>query len=227
MHTKLLKEKHRQTIQQMTDFYTPRGLHVYFKDRVIDKNINVENVISQVEGILPQHLTSEVEMIIVGQFDEFEEKGFNAFYDSGTVFVTNLQDDEQDMIDDIIHEFAHSIEEPYGMDIYGDYKVRDEFLEKRNTLHNILWKSGFKIPKSLFNNIDFDQELDDILYRKIGYEKLQGMCKGIFLNSYAPTSLREYFATGFTDFFLRPDEHKYIQKMCPQLYKKILSIYSE
>ena len=175
MHTKLLKEKHRQTIQQMTDFYTPRGLHVYFKDRVIDKNINVENVISQVEGILPQHLTSEVEMIIVGQFDEFEEKGFNAFYDSGTVFVTNLQDDEQDMIDDIIHEFTHSIEEPYGMDIYGDYKVRDEFLEKRNTLHNILWKSGFKIPKSLFNNIDFDQELDDILYRKIGYEKLQGM----------------------------------------------------
>jgi len=227
MHIKLLKEKQRIKNRQVTDFYTPRGLHIYFKDQMINDEIDVENVVSKVEGVLPHHLTSEVEMIIIGQFDEFEENGFNAFYESGTIYITNIQSDEQDMIDDLVHEFAHSVEEPYGMDIYGDYKIRNEFMEKRNMLHSILWKSGFKIPKSLFNNIDYDKDLDDILYKKIGYEKLQNMCKGLFLNSYSPTSLREYFATGFTDFFLRPDEHQYLQKLSPQLYKKILQIYSE
>ena len=138
----------------MTDFYTPRGLHVFFKDKLLNDDIDVEFVISKVEELLPHHLCSEVEMIIVGHFDEFEEKGFNAFYDSGTVCVTNNQFDEADMIDDIIHEFAHSVEEPYGMEIYGDSKIKNEFIEKRNTLHDILWKSGYKTPKSFFKRLD-------------------------------------------------------------------------
>jgi len=227
MHIELLREKQNSLQQQMTDFYTPRGLHVYFKDQLLNNDINVEAVIAKAEDLLPHHLCSEVEMVIVGHFDEFEEKGFNAFYDSGTICVTNSQFDEADMLDDIIHEFAHSVEEPYGVIIYGDSKVKDEFLQKRHTLHDILWKSGFKAPKSFFNDIDYDAEFDNFLYKKIGYDKLQTLCAGVFISPYAPTSLREYFATGFTEFFLHPDGHNYLKKVSPHLYNKILEIYSD
>ena len=47
-------------------------------------------------------------MIIVGWFKEFEERDINAFYKDATIYVSNVQDDEDDMVDDIVHEFAHS-----------------------------------------------------------------------------------------------------------------------
>ena len=166
-------------------------------------------------------------MIIVGHFDEFEKNNFNAFYDSGTICITNIQDDSRDMLDDLIHEYAHSLEEPHGMLIYGDFKVKSEFIEKRNMLHSILWQSGIKSPKALFSNIDYDKDFDDFLYKKVGYDKLAGYCKGIFLTPYSVTSLREYFATGFAEFFLHANEHEYLNKLSPQLYKKIFQLYSE
>jgi len=227
MRIEQLKEKQKKIQQQMTDFYTPRGLHVFFKDKMLNDDVDIEFVISKVESLVPQHLCSEVEMIIVGHFKEFEERDINAFYDSGTVCITNNQFDEADMIDDIIHEFAHSVEEPYGMEIYGDHKVKNEFIEKRNMLHDILWKSGYKAPKSFFNNVDYDEEFDAFLHKKVGYDKLQTLCSGIFISAYAATSLREYFATAFTEFFLYSDRHDYLKKVSPQLYNKIFQIYSE
>tara|TARA_R100000030_G_scaffold99531_1_gene90747 strand:- start:562 stop:1209 length:648 start_codon:yes stop_codon:yes gene_type:complete len=210
----------------VSDFYTPTGLHVYFKDQFFN-DIDFEKVISKVESVIPAHLTSEVEMIIVGQIDDFENNNFNAMYKDGTIYVTNMQDDEEDMIDDIVHEFAHSVEEPYGMFIYGDSLVKKEFLNKRNILHDILWKSGFKAPKSLFQNVEYDKQLDDFLYKKVGYDKLSTLISGLFISTYAPTSLREYFATAFTDFYLLPNSQAYIQKVSPQLYKKLFELYSE
>lgn len=227
MHIEQLREKQNKINQQVTDFYTPRGLHVYFKDQLLNDDIDVESVISKVEELLPHHLCSEVEMVVVGHFDEFEKRDINAFYDSGAVYVSNSQMDEMDMVDDIVHEFAHSIEEPYGMEIYGDSKVRDEFLEKRSVLHDILWKSGYKVPKSFFNNVDYDKEFDMFLYKKVGYQELHRLTSGIFISPYAPTSLREYFATGFTNFFLNPNEHNYLKSVCPQLYNKLFELYSE
>ena len=227
MRIEQLKEKQKKIHQQVTDFYTPRGLHVYFKDQLTNDAINVEKVISFIESKLPDSLTSEVEMLIIWQFEEFEKHGFNAFYDSGTICVTNVQDDEQDMIDDIIHEYAHSLEEPHGLELYGDFKLKNEFLRKREALHNILWKSGFKAPKAFFVNVDYDKEFDDFLYKKVGYDKLTELCKGLFISPYSATSLREYFATGFTEFFMYPDEHDYLKKMGPTLYEKINNLYSK
>jgi hypothetical protein len=63
------------------------------------------------------------------------------------------------------------------------------------------------------------------LYQKIGYDKLSEIMKGIFISPYAATSLREYFATGFTEFYLHPDEHGFLQKIAPELYKKLISLH--
>ena len=82
--------KQQQLTEQQADFYTSSGLHVFFKDPV--ENVDVEKVISKVESILPIHLLSEIEMIIFGWFDEFEERNLNAFYDGGTLYISNIQD---------------------------------------------------------------------------------------------------------------------------------------
>ena len=227
MLIELLKQTQKKQQQRVTDFYTPQGLHVYFKDPVLNDEVNVEKVISKVESKIPQHLRTEVEMILVGQFENFEENHFNAMYRDGMVYVTNIQDDNYDMIEDIIHEIAHSTEEPYGYHIYGDGKVKDEFLRKRFALHNILWKNGYRMPKSYFKDTEYDKKFDDFLFKEVGYDKLQNFAAGIFLTTYAPTTLREYYATAFTDFFLNPDGHRYMQRVSPQLYKKIFQLYTE
>ena len=127
-----LQKIHKKQQQKVTDFYTAEGLHVYFKDQMLNDEIDVEKVVSRVESIVPQHLRGEIEMVIIGHFDEFEENHFNAFYKDGMIHVTNNQQDNEDMIEDIVHEIAHSTEEPYGYQLYGDNKIKDEFLRKRH-----------------------------------------------------------------------------------------------
>ncbi len=214
-----LHKKQQKLLEQQTDFYTSTGLHVFFKDPV--ENVDVEKVISKVERSIPEHLLSEIEMIIFGWFDEFEERSINAFYDGGTLYISNIQDDFIDLYDDIIHEVSHSLEEPHGYFLYGDKKIENEFLRKRKYVHDILWKMNYKIPLSVFMDPEYNEELDMFLYKKIGYEKLSTIVAGVFITPYAITSLREYFATGFTEFYLHPDEHSFLQKVSPELYKKL------
>ena len=215
-----LQKRQKQLMEQQSDFYTSTGLHVFFKDPV--ENVDVQKVISKVETNLPSHLLSEIEMIIFGWFDEFEERSINAFYDGGTLYISNIQDDAMDMYDDLIHEVSHSLEEPHGYFLYGDKKIENEFLIKRRYLHDIVWKMGHKIPLAVFLDPEYNQEFDMFLYEKIGYDKLSTVTAGIFITPYAATSLREYFATGFTEFYLHPDEHGFLQKVSPELYKKLV-----
>ena len=227
MHIKHLQENQKKLQQKVTDFYTQDGLHVYFKDPLLNDEVDIEKVISKVESIVPKYLRSEVEMVIIGHFKEFEDNTFNAFYEDGMVHVTNNQLDNYDMIEDIVHEMAHSTEAPHGYHIYGDGKVKEEFLRKRFVLHDILWQQGYKAPKAYFNETEYNEKFDNFLLHQVGYDKLQNYAAGVFLTTYAATSLREYYATGFVEFFLNPDSHNYMKKVSPQLYKKIFELYSE
>jgi len=208
------------------DFYTPGGIHVYFKDKLANDQVDVEAIVAKVEGTIPEHLRSEVEMIIVGWFQEFEDREINAFYKDGTLCISHLQDDNEDMYDDIIHEISHSIEAPFGYEIYGDNKLKDEFLRKRKYLHDILWQLGYKAPMAFFENTEYDEEFDMFLYKTIGYDKLVNLIQGLFISPYAATSLREYFATGFTDFYI-DSNHKFLQKISPVLYKKLITLQAQ
>jgi len=221
-----LKQRQKQIQEMRSDFYTSRGTHVYFKDDLVNDEIDIERVVAKVEGALPEHLLSELEMIIVGWFDEFEERSINAFYENGILHVSNVQDDESDILDDIIHELAHSIEAPYGYEIYEDQKIKDEFLRKRKILHDKLWAMDYKAPLKWFMNTEYDKEFDEFLLEKVGSDKLRMICMGLFINAYAPTSLREYFATGFADFYLHSN-HNFLKKVSPALYKKLLLLQDE
>ncbi len=217
-----LKEKYKQQMKHPSDFYTPTGIHVFFKDFIENKNIDPEKVIADVESKIPSHLLSEIEMIIFGWFDDFEERSINAFYDSGAIYVSNIQDDYLDLYDDLVHEISHSLEEPHGYFLYGDKKIEQEFLRKRKYVHDILWKIGYKIPLSVFMDSEYNEELDMFLYEKVGYDKLSNIVAGVFISPYSVTSLREYYATGFTEFYLHPDTHNFLKKISPELYKKLL-----
>jgi len=217
-----LKESHNRTIKNVQDFYTSTGLHVYIKDP-LTTDIDPEEVIAKVEEHIPTHLLSEVEMIIIGWFKEFEERNLNAFYSDGCLHISNDQDDSTDMFDDIVHEIAHSLEEPYGYEIYGDKNLENEFLKKRLQLRHILWAHGFKTQSEFFTNTEYDTEFDDFLLNKVGYDKLALLMQGLFISPYAATSLREYFATGFTEFYLEPD-HNGLKSISPALYRKLFKL---
>ena len=42
---------------------------------------------------------------------------------------------------------------------------------------------------------------------------------GLFVSPYAPTSLREYFATGFEEYYI--GDRNYLRKISPNLYTQI------
>jgi len=225
MHMELWIQEQKKK-QNRLDFYTPYGLHVYFKDQIIDDSIDVEESIAKYESMVPRHLLPCIEMVIFGNFDEFQERDITAFYDSNTIYISNIQDDEEDILDDLIHELSHGIEEQYGYQIYSDQKIYDEFMNKRMHLYKILWEMGYKAPKMFFKNAEYDQEFDEFLKDKVGYDNLRKALQGIFINPYAATSLREYFATAFTDFYMDPD-HKFLKKVSPAVYDKLLMLHNE
>ena len=218
-----IQKSQKRITEAVNNFYTPTGIHVYFKEPLTNDDVDAERVINKAEERIPSHLLSEVEMVIVGWFDEFEERKLNAFYKDGTLYVSNIQDDEDDMYDDLIHEIAHSIESALGYEIYGDQKIKDEFLRKRKYLYDLLLSKGYRAPLSVFTNTEYDKEFDMFLYQKIGYDKLSDLMMGLFITPYAATSLREYYATGFTEFYL-DSNHNFFRKVSPELYKKLILI---
>ena len=72
-----LKEQQNKKI----DFYTPYGLHVYFKDEMLDDTIDVESAVSKYESVIPQHLLPNIEMIVSRLIDVNKLGGFH-FNDS-------------------------------------------------------------------------------------------------------------------------------------------------
>jgi len=222
MMLEYLRASHKRVMDNTNNFYTGAGTHVYVKDDLTN-GVPADEVIEEFESYMPDHLLDEVEMIIIGWFDEFDERQINAFYSDNCLYISNEQDDSEDMIDDLIHETAHSLEAPHGNLIYGDGKLEKEFLAKRMQLHETLWSHGYKAPKIFFRDLDYNTEFDDFLLNKVGYDKLALLAQGIYITPYAATSLREYFATGFTDFFMNKS-HDGLKTVSPILYNKLRSL---
>ena len=76
-----------------------------------------------------------------------------------------------------------------------------------------------KRPYKKFLQTNYDRELDKYFYEDVGYATMASMSIGMFYSPYAATSLREYFANGFENFFLK--DSNYLKDISPFLYKKI------
>jgi hypothetical protein len=73
-------------------------------------------------------------MIYIGHFDIFDDRSINSLYADGAIYITNNQDDELDMVDDIMHEAAHAIEAPYGYQLYMNLGIRIRIFTEKNEI---------------------------------------------------------------------------------------------
>ena len=147
---------------------------------------------------------------------------FNAKYKDNALYITNDQDNENDMMDDVIHEVAHAVEEQFENQIYDDFTVESEFKSKRQTLYHLLDQEGFEPSAEKFDNTEYDKHFDHYLYNVVEYPTLSTLTTGLFYSPYSITSLREYFANGFENYFLR--DQSYLKKTSPALYSKIVDL---
>ena len=74
-------------------------------------------------------------------------------------------------------------------------------------------------PLETFANPDYDINFDIFLHNEVGYEKIRNLDQGMFLNSYSITSLSEYFATSFEEYYLR--NRRIVKKVAPATFAKI------
>jgi len=107
-----IKESLDRSMDQRTEYNIGEYIQVFVKDKP-ESDFDIEDAILEIYNYIPAHLLTEIDSIYVGMFDEFEEMETNAMYKNGAIYVTNLQDDREDFVDDIVHEIAHSLEEPY------------------------------------------------------------------------------------------------------------------
>ena len=164
------------------------------------------------------HLTTGVDIIYIGQFPEMKKREINAYYEDGAIYVTNYHDEEMDMIDDIIHELAHAVERNNDELIYGTGKLQREFIAKRKNL-SIILGDMFDVPRDFTINLEYDKQIDDFLFRTIGYDILNQMVVNIFISGYAATSVSEYFARGFEEYFI--GDRLVLKQLSPVLYSII------
>lgn len=202
--------------------FTLAGLLVIIKDP-LPKNVNVRECLSLILERMPRNLFSNVKNIIIGRFDFLQQRNVQAIYKNNTIYITNEHDDNYDFMSDIIHEIAHAFEEKNSKYIYQDGRVKDEFLAKRQALYSKLLNDGtfLMIDKSYFMKSEFNLIFDQYLYGTIGYQKLSYITSDIFVSPYGATSLREYFANAFENFFI--NDMVLVHKYAPTVYEKLLN----
>lgn len=203
----------------LKDHYKLHGIDIIVKDN-LPEQIDISFVIKYITTRIPHFLLSGIDIIYIGQFEMLINREVNALYEDGAIYVTNNQQDEMDMIDDIVHELAHAVENIYSEIIYGDELLEREFLLKKHQLINVLTSNNQPLPPAQFRfSLGFDQEIDDYLYKELGYTALWNYIVGIFPSPYSATSIREYFARGFEEYYL--GDRKSLTKNNSVLYSKL------
>ena len=193
----------------------------------LPKDIDINMVLSAISDRIPSSFLSNVESVYIGENDFLTDRDMDAIYDSGAIYIRPSGIiDEEDLVDDIIHEIAHSLEETHSLDIYGDGQLEREFVMKRMQLYDALRQSKAPhFPRDFFLNTEYSKDFDKFLYKIVGYPLLTSLSTNVFVSPYGATSLREYFANSFEKYFM--GHHEEVQKLSPQAYKKITQIINQ
>ncbi len=187
-----------------------------------DPGVDIIAFCNEVESIIPQRLLSNIEVVYIGQFRELADR--NAVYINGAVYITSDEPTSFDMVENFIHEVAHSLEEQYGMMIYQEDLV-SEFKAKRRRLYHLLSAEGFYINPILYSFTEYNEKFDEFLAQEVGYPTLLTLTMGLFASPYGATSIQEYFANGFEKYFL--DNPRRVRDISPILYRKIEEIIND
>jgi hypothetical protein len=188
-----------------------------------EDSVSIPEFCKEVEECVASSLLKNVEVVYIGQFSK-ELAGRNALYSNGGIYMSSAEPTNFDMLENFIHEVAHSLESEYGISIY-DNELVNEFKGKRNRLYHLLNAEGYHINPRLYNFTEYNKKFDNFLANEVGYPTLLSLTMGLFVSPYGATSIQEYFANGFEKYFL--DSPRKVQNISPVLYKKIEEIVND
>ena len=218
---KIIHDSNKRHIDEKRRYQLNRDIEIYVKDKP-PKSVDMNKIIALIRDNIPALFLKKLKSVKIGQFDILKKRGISALHKDGHIYIDNNQDGEKNIIDDFVHEIAHCVEEQFSEDLYEDQKIINEFLGKRNRLFDLLKndEKDYNLNYFDFLNIDYDDEFDDLLYKKIGYKKIENLAPTLFVRAYGATSLREYFATAFESYYLHGEDS--MKDISPQVYKKII-----
>ena len=179
---------------------------------------DVSEVLKGIESNIPQTLVSELDYIIISDSDYLKDRELDSVYMDGVIYMSGNIESTKEAILTVVHEIAHSVEDKFPQ-IYEDETIEAEFLGKRTKLYQILASHNIETQGLDFLNAEYSENFDDFLYLVVGYPLLRNLSSGLFLSPYAATSIREYFADAFEEYFLR--EPKGVKLISTAVYYKI------
>ena len=147
-----------------------------------------------------------------------DDRDVDAVYKDGIIYMSPEIEDQEEATLSVVHEIAHLVEEKHPQ-IYEDEAIESEFIKKRITLKRRLDAHEIKTSGQDFTNTEYSEKFDDYLYLSIGYPVVRTIASGLFLSPYAATSVREYFADAFEEYFMR--DPSYVKLFSPAVYFKI------
>tara|TARA_Y100001973_G_C5201338_1_gene337921 strand:+ start:395 stop:1093 length:699 start_codon:yes stop_codon:yes gene_type:complete len=219
-----IKSSQKRSLEDIGEYPLIGDVNI-FVTHALPEELQISNIIAFLKKHVPVNFLKLVDVIYVGHMPEFDERNINAFTKDGALFITNKQSNEMDMIDDIVHEIAHIVEDNYNQIIYSDDEIEREFIRKREVLRRVLKYEGYSTDKFLFKKTEYDTEFDSFLTNTVGYLKLRVFSQNIFASPYAATSLREYFADGFEDYYL--GKSRSLKNISPVLHSKLEELNNE
>jgi len=217
-----ITKSHKRIMKERKEFTLFGSISVFVKDP-LPADVDMTNVLMDLEDTIPHKLFYQVETILVGQFNELNDRGIRAAFLDGGIYVTNEQPSEDQLFEDIIHEVAHAVEKTFEFEIYSDGKVENEYFGKKKRFLDLLSSNGIKVPERIRYESEYSKMFDEFLFYHLGYDKVIPFSQGLFLTPYASVSISEYFATAFEHYFVQSDP-QYVNKISPALFNKIKEI---
>ena len=187
-----------------------------------EPTVDIPTFCEEVESYISRELMSNVEVVYIGNFKELNNR--NAAFSNGGIYMTCTEPTTFDMVENFVHEVAHSLEALHGLELYSK-DLRDEFLGKRTRLYHLLSAEGYHINPLLYSFTEYNKKFDNFLANEVGYPTLLTLTIGLFVSPYGATSLQEYFANGFEKYFL--DNPRTVRDISPVLYRKIEEIIND
>jgi len=220
----MIKDYIKENIERSAHGYKIFNKPIMVVNKPIAEDINLNYVSQTIEKLIPKYMFQLIEAIYIGDFLLFKDRDINALYQDSAIYINSNLTDQGEMIEDIVHELSHALEENYKNDIYEDNTLEDEFLGKRARLRSLIKYHNYDVEKYDFLESDYSQDLDFFFFKEVGYSLLNALSEGLFVSAYGATSLREYFANGFEEYTL--GNRQYLKTISPKLYQKIDMFYS-
>jgi len=216
-----IREKNEKIKKKLKDRKLFNRIYVWEKDPVFEE-VDIDKGLAIIVSKIPKSYFANVEGIYIGQFPELNKRNLNALFQDNAIYVSNNLMDTEDLVKNIVHEIAHSLEEQYSDLIAENDKLQREFLLKRQKLKKILNLNNYVVAEQDFENIEYDERFDDFLYQEVGYPAMHTLTSNLFVSPYAATSYKEYFANGFEHYYL--NDFLSVKQISPILFNVISKI---